>query len=282
MRARCFKIRKRQRGLSLMLVMVLLVVTVSTSLHFHQRLVASTLMSGATRDNSESLMLAESAMEMLRGGFINTLCSIDDCSVLGPDSQRTGSAVSKKMDSVDALNTGLAGSGVPYVYYVGAATQQSPSILQSVANDGAGVTGTACTIASASRAISAVGCNLDIDTLFGGAGTDFRPLLYTTQSIPGTTQSNGLLVASNAANWQAVLDSDTYNDTVAAAWIELTVNADPENPDAVDLWVQASAQVGPARSYVQRYLGTYHPVKNVLGNLSGMVEASNIDRSKNP
>jgi len=277
------RLKTKQRGLSLLLVIVLLVISISTSLFFHERMISSTRISGATRDNSESMMLAESAMEMLRGGFINTLDSRDcvwnlahdmatgndaaDCLADTKSDAGRAATIGGQMSDTVALEASLAAAKVKYLYYVGAADQQLPNILQRVANGGAGVQGAACTIANASHSVSAANCNMDINTLFNDAA--LSPLLFTTNA-------NGLLINSDAASWQAELASNGNNRTVAAAWIELTVNVD--NPDAIDMWVQAAASVGVATSYVQRYVGTYHPASNVLGSLAGLVESSNIDR----
>lgn len=276
MRTRYLRARKQQQGLALLLVLVLLVISVFISLNFHQRLVTSTRMSGATRDNSESLMLAESAMEMLRGRYINSLCSFPSvpdsvCATKGSDAQRVGQAVSNNKEDASALDQALKDSKVGYVFYVGAADQTSPGILQRVANSGAGVTGAACgSVGATSFAVNAADCKLDINSLFGGV---HEPALYTTSA-------EGLLINSNASNWQAELNSNNSNDTVASAWMEITFNVDT---DAVDVWVQASAQVGMARSYVQRYVGTHPPPANVLGTeLAGISEASNIDREVKP
>ncbi len=257
-----FKTSKYQRGLSLILVLVLLTIAVSTSLYFHQRLVGSTDISATTRDNSTSLMLAESALEHLRGGYLNKLCTSTDCSL--KDMERLGAAVAGNMDDVAALDTLLGESKVEYAYYVGAADLFSPGILQRVANIDAGSGRAACTINS--HAVPAADCKLDINALFGAG---YRPQLYTTNA-------NGLLVSSSLADWKAVTEASTYNDTVAAAWIELTRSA--LDADDVDVWVQASAQVGIAKSYIQRYVGTHSPQSNVIGNLAALVEASNIDR----
>ncbi len=270
--------RHQQQGLSLLLVLVLLVISISTSLFFHQRMVSSTQISGATRDNSESLMLAESAMEMLRGGFINKLCTLAtlaDCATVAPatpnyDKDRTGAIIGKMKDAA-ALETALTLSEVDYLFYVGAADQLSPSILQRAANGGAGIAGASCTVAAGTHAVSAADCNLDVNTLFTGVNNN--PLLFTTNA-------NGLLVQSAAANWQAELASANNNSTVAAAWIELTVNND--DPDGTDMWVQSVARVGVAKSYVQRYIGTYYPASTALGSLAGLVESSNINREVTP
>jgi len=275
------KFGNKQRGLSLFLVLTLLVITISASLFFHKRMVTSTRVSGATRDNSASMLLAESAMENLRGGFINNLDSLCNgkilagstgCATVAFDKNRA-SALIEEMGDPSQLGTILQNSGLNYMFYVGPAgmTEISPSILQAVANGDATAAnggGTFCTISTSTNAVSAADCKLRVGDLFS-TGNSFSPKLYTTND-------NGRLVDSADANWSAAFAS---KDTVAAVWMELTIN--PENSDAMDMWVEVAARVGMATTYVQRYVGTYYEA-NRLGSLSALIEASNIDRRIEP
>ncbi len=244
--------RNQQRGLTFILVLVLLILTVSASLSFHQYLISSTRMSNATRDNSASLMLAESAMEMLRGGFINTLDSTnamvtDSCSIKGaPYDRCRAHSVINSMDDPFGLETTLNSANLAYIFYVGTSgiTQTSPSILQAMANgEATAANGTFCSVNS--HAVSDAACRLRIDDLFSNGR---KAKLYTTND-------SGRLVSSAAATWNAERRGSLNNGTVAAAWMELTMN--PDEAGAVDLWVESVAQVGAATSYVQRYVGTY-------------------------
>jgi hypothetical protein len=94
-------------------------------------------------------------------------------------------------------------------------------------------------------------------------GNSFKPRLYKLTA-------NSMLVASAQTSW----DAET-NPEKAAAWIEVIQN--PNNTDAIDLIVQAAAQVGKAKSYVQRYVGSFSQ-GSTLGSVSLLSEASNINR----
>ncbi|MDQ7072387.1 MAG: hypothetical protein Q9N32_00925 [Gammaproteobacteria bacterium] len=72
------------------------------------------------------------------------------------------------------------------------------------------------------------------------------------------------------ASWTAL---NTSIKTMA--WIEVIKN--PSDNQAVDLYVQAVAQSGNSKRYLQSYIGTYGT--QTLGTgLAGLIEASNIDR----
>jgi len=275
------KFRNKQSGLSLFLVLTLLVITISASLFFHNQMVTSTRVSGATRDNSGSMLLTESALENLRGSFINSLDSLcygnvqagsTNCGQLAYDKDRAA-ALREYMDDPDQLGTILQNANLDYIFYVGAngISQTSPSILQSVANGDATASnggGTFCTIDTDSYAVSGNDCKLRINNLFSN-GNAYHPILYTTND-------NGRLINSGEANWNTAFAN---KDTVAAAWMELTVN--PDDSSAVDIWVEAAGRVGMASTYVQRYVGTFY-ASNQLGSLSALIEASNIDRRVSP
>jgi len=148
-----------------------------------------------------------------------------------------------------------------YMYYVSSSAaleHNAPSLLQRVAN-GEAATVTASTLAS--QKVDDNTSQLRVNDLFGNG---FAPKLLTLNA-------NSLLIASNAASWDAESAPEK-----AAAWVEVIVN--PDNPNAVDLIVQAVAQVGKAKSYVQRYAGSFSS-GTTLGSVSVLSEASNIDRS---
>ena len=66
----------QQSGYLLILVAVFLLILTASSAQFFVRQTDNIRSSGALRDSTESLMLAETAMEMLRGQFINTLDTV--------------------------------------------------------------------------------------------------------------------------------------------------------------------------------------------------------------
>jgi hypothetical protein len=224
----------------------------------------STKISGAARDSSESLLLAESAMEMLRGQFINDLDRDGIVSVVACD---VGGKTIDKCEAGDIRNniaTPLA-SMLSYMYYTStgsALDQTQPSILQKVA-DGEGAFDSTTSVL-ASQDISTAVTRLRVNDLFTAS---FKPLLFTVNN-------NGLLVNSAAADWNT-----EANTQKAAAWIEVILN--PGDSNAIDLYVQAASQVGNARSFLQRYVGSYFNDDTLGALISPLAESSNIDR-ENP
>ncbi len=247
-------VKQQQRGYIMLIVAVFLLVLLSGSAQFFSRIANDTQTSGMVRDSTESLMLAETAMELLRGRYISTLDTVVEApDVL--DHVQAGQLPSIKANP----DAGL----FPYMYYVSAGTgidQDSPSILQKIAN-GEAVATTAA--AMTARSINSATSQMRVNDLFATVGaTDLSPMLYTRSD-------NGLLVTSVAVNWAAEASSEKV-----AVWVEVIENDSDAN--AIDIFVQAVAQVGNAKSYVQRYVGTYN---NILGTISALAEASNIDRT---
>jgi len=252
---------RHQKGAILTLVLVILGILIATSMQFYAVSTDSTKISGAARDSSESLLLAESAMETLRGQFINDfdrdgIVSVVACDVGG-----------KTIDKCEAGNirnniaTPLA-SMLSYMYYSSTGTalnQTQPSILQKVA-DGEGAFDTA-TSQLASQNVSTAVTRLRINDLFTAG---FKPILFTVNN-------NGLLVNSAAADWNK--ETSTQK---AAAWIEVILN--PTDNEAIDLYVQAVSQVGNARSFLQRYVGSYFNNDTLGALISPLAESSNINR----
>lgn len=254
---------QHQSGAILILVIVILGVLLATSMKFFSVATESTKISGAARDSYESLLFTESAMEMLRGQFINNLDLDGVVSVVSCDD----SGVSLDKCEADTIRQNIMtplASLLSYMYYVSDATaidQTTPSLLQKVAN-GEGAFETTSAQLAEQKIASAV-TELRVNNLFTGG---FKPLLFTVNN-------NGLLVNSAAANWDAETSSHK-----AAAWIEVTLNPDVDN--AIDLYVQAVSQVGNARSFLQRYVGSYYDDDTLGGLVSPLAESSNIDRSQ--
>lgn len=248
---------RQQSGFIMILVAIFLLVLMVGSAQLFTRIAEDTVTSGTLRDSTEALMLAETAMEHLRGQYINTLDSVAEAPSNGLDRDIAGQ-LTGNMAAPDGVL-------FPYMYYVSAGAgldQTQPAILQKIADgEGAGADGAAM----AARSIATNTAQLRINNLFASpGGTAVSPMLYVLDA------QSGLLTASAAANWNAEVSSEK-----AAVWIEVIQN--PSNGTAVDLFVQAMAQVGTAKSYVQRYIGTYN---NVLGSISTLAEASNIDRAR--
>jgi len=234
------------------------------SAHFYFRTTENTIASGTVRDSSQALLLAESAMELMRGQLVlNRLDSDNTTRVAACEDPNNNNATSDICEAAEIRSNMSDPSSklFSYMYYISSASaleHSAPSILQRVAN-GEAANASASTLAS--QTIAESDNQLRINDLFGNG---FAPRLYLLNS-------NALLTASNAANWNAEGAAEK-----AAAWVEVIVN--PSNSNAVDLYVQAVAQVGKAKSYVQRYAGSFSS-GTTLGSVSGLSEASNIDRS---
>ncbi len=240
----------RESGYILLMVAVFILILLGGSTQFFTRATESTRISGGVRDNTEARLLAESALNHLMGRFVNTL----DANGNGtPDKTDAGFIQLNMADPRPFL--------MPYMFYASAGTaidQTGPSLLQKVAN------GEARNVANVPLVDPRVGqgtARLRVDDLFIGAGV--RPMLYTLDA-------NGMLVGSAAASWSA-----ETNPRKAAAWIETTRN--PDQADAVDIYVQAVARAGNAHCYLQRYVGTYF-ASVTIGSISVLAEASNIAR----
>lgn len=246
-----------QQGYVLLLVAVFLIILTATSVHFVNELGEYTNVSGTARDSSASLMIAESALEHLRGTFLS---GVSQCAAIpancDPNAQNICETIKIKdyQSSPDAclenymyyVNSGGAGTGID---------QTQPSLLQRVAS------GEAASVSAqqTSRKIASNVTQLSVNDL---SGTGFGPNLFILNS-------NGRLVPSAVANWTTSLDK-------AAAWIEVVQNNN--DPNAIDLVVQAVGQSGDSKSYVQRYIGTFYPSNTLGSGLSVLTEASPIQR----
>ncbi len=254
---------QQQSGYIMLLVAIFLLILMAGSAQLFTRIAEDTITSGTLRDSTESLMLAETAMENLRGQFIGTLNTVVETPTDDLDRNIAG-ALTNNIANPDTIL-------FPYMYYVtagGGLDQTQPGILQAIA-DGEAANTTASTMTARSITFAA-NLRLRMNDLFASpGGTAISPMIFTLNS-------SGLLTAiptTTAASWDAV-DTTTMPEK-AAAWIEVTQN--PTIATDVDLFVQAMGQVGNAKSYVQRYIGTYNTV-TILGNISALAEASNINR----
>jgi len=242
----------------MLLVAIFLLILMAGSAQLFTRIAEDTISSGTLRDSSESLMLAESAMENLRGQFINTLDTVVEAPTDTLD-EVIARQLPANMANPDAIL-------FKYMYYVTAGAgldQTQPSILQLIADGEAA--GAAASVMAA-RSISSAETQLRINDLFANpGGTAIAPMLFTQNA------NTGILTSSAAASWTA-----EASPTKAAVWVEVSQNAAASTD--VDLFVQAMSQVGNAKSYVQRYIGTYN-ASTVIGTISALAEASNIDRA---
>ncbi|MBI1195178.1 MAG: hypothetical protein GC138_04980 [Gammaproteobacteria bacterium] len=241
---------KSERGYILLLVAIFILVLMSTSAQFFNRVTENTRMSGGMRDNNEAVLLAESALNHLMGQFVNSL-----------DANANGTADKTDAGAIQVNMTDPSGVLMPYMFYVSTGTaldQTTPSLLQKVAD---GEASNAAAAAYAVPRVSSGTATVRVNSLFISAA--MKPMLYTVNN-------NGLLIDSAAANWNG-----EANSSKAAAWIEVAQT--PNQADAVDLYVQAVAEVGNAHTYLQRYIGTYFS-SVTIGSISVLAEASNILR----
>ena len=56
------------------------------------------------------------------------------------------------------------------------------------------------------------------------------------------------------------------------------LNLNPENSDAIDLYVQAVSQVRSSRSFLKRYAGSYFNDETLAGLASPLAESINTNR----
>ncbi|MFV2058196.1 MAG: hypothetical protein ACC707_17150, partial [Thiohalomonadales bacterium] len=247
----------------LILSAVFLFVLVASSAHFYYRTTENTSMTGIARDSNKALLMAESAMEHLRGEFVQSRLNTDNTTRVTTcvdggvtDDTCESAAIQGNMDNP---TTKL----FEYMYFISASNaleNTTPQLLQRIAN------GESSLIAAnqlTSNKIVAGTAQLRINDLFN-SGASLQPRLYTLSA-------NSRLTASAAADWDAEI-----NPQKASAWIEVIVN--PNNANAVDLIVQAVAQVGKSKNYMQRLVGSFSP-PDTIGNISALTEASDVDRT---
>ena len=253
-------IPQKQQGYVLFLVIIFVTVIFGSSASFLVKSVQHSNESGSIRDMSESLLMAESAMNRVMGQFLSS-----------DDSQK---AVNLPIfiDNEDSLAGIMA--QIPYLYYINKTdssdtreiNQTSPSLLQIISNGEAANAGFIDLVSPKIVTSDADPLNaLRINDLFDDTGL-FRPFLFTMDP------SNGFLTTSNALSW----DSETSIEKVAV-WLEAIQNE--TNSETVDIFVQAAAEIDGIKSYTQQYVGSYIPDRK-LGNVALLVESSTVDRRR--
>lgn len=272
----------KQTGYTLILVTIFLFIIGAASIQFFNQSVESVKISGASRDSTQSLLLAEAAMEKLRGKFIvnldtDTTAKVTSCETNNVTLDKCeASDIQKHMSDPDS-------SLFHYMYYTTAQanlgiTETIPAILQKVADNEKNITAPS-DLSSIIRhlsgpAIAKNQANLGINDLF--VSNERHPFLFGVDD-------NGVLTAldfsrdttkwTNAWFRDAELSTQNLHPLMkAAAWFEVIKN--PDDPNSVDVFVQAAAQVGYAKSYTQRYVGSYFN-ENVLGDIALLSEATN-------
>lgn len=270
---------KQERGFVLLFVLILLVGLMITSAGFFYRANNDTKLSGTERDYDQALLLAESGGNLVAGLFFNIGDNNNSANPFtGCDSGTlVGDLNCNGFHDNPEGRPSTAGSGLPksgdgfglgYQYYVTATagagiSYSTPSILQRIADGEARNSGSSIT----AREILNSRTQLRVRDLFSTtlapnkAASDpnpyIRPFLFT-QSANGLTRST--------SKWQ-----DEASTQKVAVWLEVTKN--PNDSTTFDNYLCAVAQVGNAKAYLLRFLGTY-PV-NLIQMPAPLSESAN-------
>lgn len=267
--------RSQQQGFVLLFVLLLLIGLMITSAGFFYRANNDTKLSGTERDYDQALLLAESGGNLVAGLFFNigdantgtnpfTGCGsstmVGDLNCNGFHDNPEGRPIS----AASGLPKSADGFGLGYQFYLTTSasagiTQTTPGILQRVADGEARNSGSAIT----TREVLTSRQYLRVRDLFSSvlapsSTTHYiRPFLFTQTST-------GL--ARSTQKWQ-----DEPSTQKVAVWLEVTKN--PTDSTTFDNYLCAVAQVGNAKAYLLRFLGTY-PV-NLIQMPSPLSESAN-------
>jgi|GEM_PF-1734863 len=263
--------RSHAKGFILLFVLILLIGLMVTSAGFFYRATDSTKISGTERDYDQALMLAEAGSNLVAGRFFNldttqyTLTGCTGTTAVG-DMDCDGE-LDNSQGRVSSTASAIPNSPLnplPYQFYMsttvsGGITQSSPSLLQRVADGEARNSGSS----QNSREILTSVQYLRIRDLFsntdapGNPAAKIRPLLFVQDA-------NGLTRSTN--KWQ-----DESASEKVAVWLEVTKNPDPNNSQWSDIYLCSAAQVGNAKAYLLRFMGSY---SNVFGTLPAPLSES--------
>ena len=231
---------KRNSGYILVLTIVLLAALLVMSLSFFKRTADSLQVSGYNRYAAESLVVAESAMNMLYGRYVY-------------NADLDGDGVKDIEERIDLKS--LTDLPLPYMYFVSTDTeidQKLPSILQRIANGEA----------------RGEGHTLSNHQVSSDAHRLLISNLTTSKAKPVIFQFNDShQLVKTSRSWTDLASS---SEKGAAVWLELVKNEDMEG--TVQVYVQAVGKAGSSKSYLQRYIGNF---KTTLGvELGGLNESS--------
>ncbi len=208
-----------ERGYVLILVVSLLAILAVSSSQYWSNVTRNVSALAHSGNKTSSLMLAEAALNRAAGMF-----------VFGSDLDGNNAEDNAQLSFIVPAAPGLF-----YAFYMtdgNVVSKQAPSLLQRVANgEAAGQAGNV-----AAQAINENVIALQVQDLFGAG---YSPLLYVLNG-------DQLQISNNDWNTER-------SNAKAAAWIELV--QDPVEADQLNLYVQAMAQVGLSKSYVQKYVG---------------------------
>ncbi len=209
-------------GYILVVTVILLAALLVMSLSFVERTKDSLQIAGYNRGAAESVLIAESAMNLLYGRIIyNADLDTDGIN-----------------DIEERINFNRPEQPpFPYLYFVSATNnieQASPSILQRIANGEArGENGSV-----ASHIVNPGSARLKVTDLYSG---NARPIVFEFDA-------QNRMVVSNKS-WSEL---EGKNTKAAVAWVEMVKN---DNLDgAFQFYAQAVGKAGNSKSYVQRLI----------------------------
>lgn len=239
---------RRPAGYILPFVLLLLTALMVASAGFFYRATDSTKLSGTERDYDQALLLAESGANRILGRYFNKSTITYPLTSCAGNTMVGDMNCDGTLDDAQAKPQSFATPNLVlgYEFYLTAGAgidQTAAGILQKVANGEARASGTSLN----SRAVPTGTTYLRVNDLFVD-GT-IRPFLYT-QSNAGLTRSSNTWNSESAAEKVAV-------------WLEVSKNPEPANSQWFDLYICSVAQVGNAKAYLQRYMGSY---TDLLGN----------------
>jgi len=233
---------RQQSGYILIVSVILLGAMLIATLQYFEQSKSSFQTSGYSRNSAEALLLAESAANMLYGQYI-----------YGDDHL-------KGFDEDNLNNLPL-----PYMYYRSNNTNQDtpdtidesqPGILQLIAN-GEARSSSRTTVNTGKHKIPGSAENLVITELFSNVdNTLVKPIIYEIDN-------DGKLTISTSNSWTSVTA-----EKKAVAWLELVKNP---ATNTIKIYVQAVAQIGNSKNYVQRFVGVF---KNNLGIISTTMQSN--------
>lgn len=237
---------QKQSGYVLIVSVILLAAMLIATLGYFEQSTTRLQTSGFNRDSAEALLLAESASNSLYGQF-----------VFNDDIDNDGVADRNELVDEDALDQ------LPlfYMYFISSddtINKTEPSILQLIANGEARSSSNRTDITIVNNQIPVDAENIIIDELFTD-DAKARPVVYTLDN-------NRKLSINSTDTWTDVLDR---REKVAIAWFELV--RDSGSVDEVGVYVQAVAQVGQSKNYIQRFVGIF---PNRLGSIGAANESN--------
>jgi len=225
------RIRAAQNAYILILSILLLLVMLIGTLNFLEQSADSIQISGYNRDSSESLLLAESAMNMLYGQF-RYKKDIDN-------DQNNNFQGTPDLDQTPDTNE-LDTLPLRYSYFVTGGNgidQALPSLLQRIANGEARNSGSA----GNNHSFTVDQNELLVENLYTNSAS---PIIFVLNN------ENNLVLSNQTWN-----ELESTNTKFAAAWLEFVRN--PALDGTIQIYVQSVSKVGNSKSYVQRYVWHY-------------------------